>query len=256
MPVPILTTAVARRIERSILLARLRLQGADVARHGRTVATRSADAPWRNGVFRFGPADVGRLADILDCFPPSGGPTFHLMPMDYTAAVGQALAGIGFRPVAFRQAVLYGVPVPTPACPAGLSIERVSPGSLDDVVGIVVDAFGYRPEWRAGAEADLRRQSTKPDVHLYLARVAGEPAGAGALHVGRNGVASLGWAAVSPGHRRRGCHAALIAHRSAAAHARGARLVVGGADFGSASFRNQQRAGLRLAYVESTWRAG
>ena len=31
-------------------------------------------------------------------------------------------------------------------------------------------------------------------------------------------------------------------------------LVIGSADFGSGSFRNQQRAGLRLAYIESGWR--
>jgi len=34
----------------------------------------------------------------------------------------------------------------------------------------------------------------------------------------------------------------------------GSTLVIGSADFGSGSFRNQQRAGLRLAYIESGWR--
>ena len=36
----------------------------------------------------------------------------------------------------------------------------------------------------------------------------------------------------------------------------GATLVIGGADFGSGSFRNQLRRGLRLAYIESGWRRG
>ena len=31
-------------------------------------------------------------------------------------------------------------------------------------------------------------------------------------------------------------------------------LVVGGADFGSVSFRNQQRVGLRLGYIETVWK--
>jgi hypothetical protein len=47
---------------------------------------------------------------------------------------------------------------------------------------------------------------------------------------------------------------ALIGHRLVAAARVGCKLVVGGARFGSASFRNQQRAGLRVAYVESGWR--
>jgi hypothetical protein len=36
----------------------------------------------------------------------------------------------------------------------------------------------------------------------------------------------------------------------------GCTLVTGAANFGSGSFRNQLRAGLRLAYVESGWRRG
>jgi hypothetical protein len=34
----------------------------------------------------------------------------------------------------------------------------------------------------------------------------------------------------------------------------GYELVVGGADFGSVSFRNQQRVGLRLGYIETVWK--
>jgi hypothetical protein len=85
-----------------------------------------------------------------------------------------------------------------------------------------------------------------------LARYQGEAAGVASLGR-RDGVASLGGGAVVPKHRGKGCHLALVNHRLYAAHAIGCELVLGGASFGSASFRNQQRGGLRLAYVESAW---
>ena len=255
MPVPILTTVVTRSIERTLMLGKVRDRDVSVGRFARAVAVRSSVAPWRNSVCRFGPDDVGRLADVLGFFPPANRPRFHLTPMDFTAAVGRALAGAGFAPVGFRQAALYGVPGPAGPCPAGVTIEPVSADTLDDFAATVADGFAYPAEWRAGAVADLRRRFPSVGTVLYLARVDGEPAGAGSLHVGRNGVASLNLGAVVRRFRGRGCHAALIAHRSAGAHARGARLIVSGAEFGSPSFRNQQRAGLRVAYLETTWAA-
>ncbi|MFX5602888.1 hypothetical protein ABTD90_20290, partial [Acinetobacter baumannii] len=64
---------------------------------------------------------------------------------------------------------------------------------------------------------------------------------------------TLGGAAVLPGFRGRGVHSALIGARIHEAAKLECELVIGGADFGSASFRNQPRFGMRLAYVESTW---
>ena len=53
--------------------------------------------------------------------------------------------------------------------------------------------------------------------------------------------------------RQRGVHTALLRHRLRLAAQAGAELVISGAAYGSASHRNQQRLGLQLAYVESTW---
>jgi len=65
---------------------------------------------------------------------------------------------------------------------------------------------------------------------------------------------SLGGGATVPRFRGKGCHLALVRHRLDVAYMLGATLVMGGANFGSGSFRNQLRAGLRLAYIESGWR--
>jgi GNAT superfamily N-acetyltransferase len=56
-----------------------------------------------------------------------------------------------------------------------------------------------------------------------------------------------------PAYRGRGLQAALIAARLARARARHCAVVCCGADWGSQSQRNQQRAGLVIAHVKSIW---
>jgi GNAT superfamily N-acetyltransferase len=86
--------------------------------------------------------------------------------------------------------------------------------------------------------------------------VNGTPAGVGELTaIGDTANwGYLGSAAVVPRFRRLGIQTALLRHRFRVAFNRAYELVTSGADFGSTSFRNQQRVGLRLAYVEATWR--
>jgi len=87
----------------------------------------------------------------------------------------------------------------------------------------------------------------------FLARIKGEPAGVASLKM-RDNIASLMEGAVVPSQRGKGCHLALLRHRLHVAYSLGATLILGGANFGSGSFRNQLRVGLRLAYIESTWK--
>ncbi len=255
MSMPILTDELARSLERAVVLTKLREGGLAVARFRRAVALRSADEPWRDGVFRFGSADVGRLAEVLAGYPAAARPPFHLTPVDARADVMRALADAGYAAAAFRQAVLYGLPMSAAAAPPPrVTIEPVAADTVDALVSVVLDGFDYPPQWRAATEVRARHRFGVTGAHLYLARVDGEPAGSGGLTVGCNGFATLGWGAVVPRFRGRGVHMALIAHRSAVARAAGVRIVVGAAEFGSTSFRNQQRAGLRLGYLSTTWR--
>ncbi len=104
--------------------------------------------------------------------------------------------------------------------------------------------------------ADLRqklaKQPPQPNVHQFIAYLNGQPAGVCGLGL-RDGIASLGAAGVMPGFRRRGIHMAMLRQRLHLAHQLGAELISSGASFGNASFRNQHRAGLQIAYIESAW---
>src|SRR6185503_5963290 len=112
-----------------------------------------------------------------------------------------------------------------------------------DYLSTMADGFEMPTEWRDAVVDDGRRRF-RGDEQWFLARVGAEPAA----------VATLGGGATVPGHRRTGCHLAPVRHRPDVAHLLGCTHVIGGASYGSGSFRNQLRGGLRLAYIESGWR--
>ena len=81
-----------------------------------------------------------------------------------------------------------------------------------------------------------------------LARVAGVPAGGGAMSL-NDGVAALFAASTIPAHRNRGVHRALIRKRLEIAQAAGCDLVRFEAALDSASHRNAEHVGFRVAYT-------
>jgi GNAT superfamily N-acetyltransferase len=227
-----------------------------VAQFGRTIAAKAHGGRQANKVFCFSDEDANRLGDILAYYAIDGlEPTFYLAPTGFTARVAAALASAGFAQREFRQAILYGLPSselvsPTPP----ITIETVTADNLEDYVRTLADGFEWPTEWREATMAGARRgQAT--DGQRFLARYDGEPAAVATLRT-REGVAILGGGATVPAFRGKGCHRALVRHRLDVAYLLGCTLVVGSADFGSGSFRNQQRAGMRLAYIESGWRQG
>lgn len=256
---PLLTIDLARQIEDSIAPDLSPAAPADdpsapvVARFGSTIASKARAGKPANKVFCFGTEDLALLEEILAFYEIDAlEPWFYLSPMRFSRPIGEALAARGFAQQEFQQAILYGASMlrAIPA-PSGVTIERVDAGNLDDFVRVTAEGFEWPPEWRAAAMEDMRRKFS-PDSHQFLARVDGVPAGAAGLER-RGKWASLVGGAVVPRFRGRGCHLALVRHRLHHAHVLGHPIVKGAADFGSASFRNQLRAGLQLAYLESAW---
>jgi GNAT superfamily N-acetyltransferase len=83
----------------------------------------------------------------------------------------------------------------------------------------------------------------------YLAWIDGEAAGAGTMSI-HNGLAELFGASTRPAFRNRGVQAALLASRLAEAQRMGCDLAIVHTEPGSASQRNVERAGFRLAYTK------
>ncbi|MEP7358959.1 MAG: GNAT family N-acetyltransferase, partial [Anaerolineales bacterium] len=69
----------------------------------------------------------------------------------------------------------------------------------------------------------------------------------------KDGTGLMADAAAMPAFRGKGCHGALIRQRLVVAAERGCDLLTSFVEFGSASHRNLERAGLRVAYTKAMW---
>jgi hypothetical protein len=207
-----------------------------------------------NGVYCFGNDDLPRLREILASYEGSPAPRFHLAPMGFNAEVGERLSAAGFYQAGFEQTELFGRPSPRPApADADIAIERVDESNSEMYAELHALAFQWAKEWREDAKQGLRQRVRRTDILAFIARWRGEPAAVAAMEV-RDGIASLQYGGTPPAFRCRGCQLALIHHRLHLAHQLGCTLVIGGAAFNSPSLRNQLRARLQIAYIESTWR--
>jgi len=256
---PLLTLDLVRRLER-LVAPEVTLPGSSplpgqplVTQFGRTIAAKARGGRPSNKVFCFNSADIPHLDEILAYYTADDlEPTFYLSPVGFTRGVASALDARGFFQSEFVQAMLYGVPSSELTSPRpGITIERVTTDNLEEYIETYATGFEWPSEWRDAAMDDTRTSFT-PDQQRYLARLNGQAAAVATLRI-RDGVASLGGGATIPECRGNGCHLALVRHRLDVAYMLGATLVIGGADFGSGSFRNQLRSGLRLAYIESGW---
>jgi GNAT superfamily N-acetyltransferase len=89
-----------------------------------------------------------------------------------------------------------------------------------------------------------------PAAHCFLALVDGSVAGGGAVST-RGGVCGLFGASTLPEFRGRGAQTALLQARIAWAAAQGCDLAVSITQPGSASHRNMERQGFRVAYTRT-----
>jgi GNAT superfamily N-acetyltransferase len=106
----------------------------------------------------------------------------------------------------------------------------------------------------AGIMLGLSRVSAhRAGGRSFLAELGGRPVATGALSI-HEGVALLAGASTVPEERRRGAQLALLEARLAYAAARGCDLAMMCALPGSASQRNAERQGFRIAYTRIKWR--
>jgi GNAT superfamily N-acetyltransferase len=102
--------------------------------------------------------------------------------------------------------------------------------------------------------ADVGRINTvREQNHCFLAELDGALVAAGAMNVWE-GVALLAGASTVPAFRRRGAQLALLEARLRFAAEHGCDLAMMAALPGSASQRNAERQGFRIAYTRIKWR--
>jgi len=194
--------------------------------------------------------DPALLPEILAFYAATEQPCWVTVPPYLPIAVANGLAKAGFHIERYASSMV-AQPVPQPRTTAA-DVREIGRDELDVFLDTLNAGFGSD----AALLPNLRRNQSfwcdVPDWHLFLARVDGASAGAAVLSI-HGDLGYLAAASVLPAYRGRGLQSALIAARLARARTRRCTLVCCGADWGSQSQRNQQRAGLAIAHVKTIW---
>jgi hypothetical protein len=179
-------------------------------------------------------------------------PVVKFCPMAHPSLMDQ-LQQRGYVPIEFINTLFFHLTADSvlPEVSDGIevSIARAEEGELWS--GTVAQGFRGTESQTCDSvpQDDIGTTIFQEEVSVcVLARVAGFPAGGGAMSM-NNGVAALFAASTIPAYRNRGVHRALIRKRLEIAQAAGCDLVRFEAALDSASHRNAEHMGFRVAYT-------
>lgn len=225
-----------------------------VRRFGRLVALACpgmAQRSFVNRIFGAGDGDEESLQEAVAWMRSLGVPVrIDICPVLPHEMLVRQLAREGFSALGFQMA-LYGTPgVQVP--PSGVELRRAETSAdfafVEKAMPVAFEETD--PTWLRWLTDSTRVTLTRPDWRTYIAYVDGEPAGFGQLHMA-NGVGSLALAGTLKEFRGRGVQTALILRRIADAAAAGCDLIATQTGNGTASQRNMERLGLRVAYTKA-----
>lgn len=267
-PHPLTDLALSRRLERTEASANAAFVEA------RAAMSPGVGAAWRDvggayamfdgvgspltqsfGVALFSPAAHQQLQAIETFLEEKGAEVFHEVSPIADGAVLPIMAERGYSPVELTS-VLCRVLPPAAEPPAiltpGLTVRRIDPGELDTWVETAALGWGETPELAVFMRELGAVTASAKGTHPFLAELDGVPIAAGAMHINA-GVALLAGASTIPAGRRQGAQAALLAARLTVATEHGCDLAMMCAAPGSASQRNAERRGFRMAYTRIKW---
>jgi GNAT superfamily N-acetyltransferase len=197
-------------------------------------------------------ADLDRIEVF---FQERGAPVCHEVSPLAGLPVADLLSKRGYRPVEFTS-VMYKplAPAADSPCPPDPRLETRLLAGGEEELWSQTSARGWseHPEW-AEFLLSLGRVIASADGSLcFFAHLDGEPVATAVLTC-QGGVAYFGGASTVPEARRRGAQRALLASRMNMAASLGCDLVMMCAQPGSASQRNAERQGFRIAYTRIKW---
>jgi ribosomal protein S18 acetylase RimI-like enzyme len=246
---------LARRLEEigdRFMLDWLEGTGAQLARFGAATAAADSSRPeldFVNRVYGLWPEDADQIAGIAGFYRErSVRGWVELAPSMRFERLAAALAEERAAQIGFHT-MLVGPAVARTS--ADVHVESADDPEL--FADVLLRGHGVPEGARTRDRDSVARWKDTQGWRLYVARVDGEPAGAALLTLDED-FGYLANASTLPEFRNRGVQTALIAARIADAAAAGADSVSSQAEFGSASQRNLERAGLRVAYTKAVWR--
>lgn len=196
------------------------------------------------------------MEEIEAFFTSRNAPIFHeVSPIADDSALVQ-LNARGYSPVEFTNVLFLELGPESGIAPAGeqgrVVVRRVTADDADTWVDTAVEGWSEFLEYADEMRALSRVTMARAEGLAYLALLDGEPVGTGSLSVVSD-VALLAGASTIPRARRRGAQLALLHTRLRDAVRAGCTVAMMCARPGSASQRNAERHGFRIAYTRTKW---
>jgi len=264
-PYPFADLDLARRLERTEARAnaafvdsRARLQpdsGACwIAVAGAYAMFDGVDSPLTQtfGLGVFESISDAHLDELEAFFTERGSDTFHEVSPLAGPELLARLAERGYRPIEVSN-VLYRPTEHAASTPTALVVRQTGPDEADRWAR--TSAEGWRTEAPELVDFMLalgQISAQARGIACFVAEQAGEPIAAGALSLGE-GVALMAGASTLPPFRGQGAQRALFEARMAFALRQGYPLAMVVTMPGSASQRNAERQGFRIAYTRTKW---
>jgi hypothetical protein len=196
------------------------------------------------------------LTTLESFFLDRGAEVFHEVSPLADGAVLGLLADRGYRPIELTSVMHMALADATSGArrelPASLTVRRIEPGGEEAWAETAARGWGETPELaafiREFGEVSARAKGTV----CFVADWNAQPIAAAALAI-HDGVALLAGASTDPAYRGRGAQAGLLGTRLRYALDAGCDIAMMGAAPGSASQRNGERQGFRIAYTRIKW---
>ena len=190
------------------------------------------------------------LTKLEEFFASRGAPAFHEVSPMAPPETLEVFARRGYRPVELTS-VLYQ-PIAAVQSDTRIATRIIGPGEEQLWSATAAEGWSHIPGL-ADFMLDIGRVTAGAHgTHAFLAELDGRPIGTGALAI-HDGIALLAGASTIPSARNQGAQKALLQARLRYAAENGCDLAMMGAAPGSASQRNAERQGFRIAYTRVKW---
>ena len=212
------------------------------------------------GLGIFQPLTLDDLERIETFFNERGAPIFHeVSPLAHPSVVS-LLNDRRYQPFEFTSVMSRPI---DPAVRVNASanprlhirvVNRDEQSEQDLWARTAASGWGETPELREFMLSLARVGARSANAVSFFAELEGIPIATAGLSI-QQGVALLAGASTVPAARKQGAQLALLEHRLRYAAERGCDIAMMGALPGSASQRNAERQGFRIAYTRIKWRA-
>lgn len=207
------------------------------------------------GLGIFEPAGEGVLDRIEGFFHERHAEVFHEVSPLAGVALAQLLVSRGYRPVEFSSVMYRAIDFESASLPRpnpDITVRTAGEAEAQLWADTAAKGWGEQPELTEFL-LDLGKVSAlREDTLSLLAEIGGTPVATGVLCF-HGGVALFAGAATIPEARRQGAQRALLDERLRLAAELGCDVAMMCAEPGSASQRNAERQGFRIAYTRTKW---